>query len=862
MADSIAHYPASGGGAGSGSNVTSVTYNTGTEILTVDTDQPASFNTSIPAGGASPVTEVVIGTGVGRGSDSRFTFDPTGNFNLTSPGQIDIENIGSGLPVNISADDQLNLRSATSVRLITDPFNNTIVLDDSGSIAITSTNLQDITITSVKDFAVSAVATTRIFSGTTQIKSQGANNLLLQTEQDALLINTLNSANFWVKDTGNLEANPGAGGSFKFGHLLGATTRMLTVDVSGVVGTSAIPGGTIGGSIADTQIAFGTGPNSIAGLSTFTYDYNNEVLNFNTTSYPLGLLDIKETGVSILGDGQGAVNATYLVIDDASGDTYAQANTFQFILKNENTNDFRITSSADGGDVLRTDGNLKYFLIAPDIGSYNVGIGPAAVAPLLSKLTVGGSFATPSPTPDVSTTYTFTDLDHTKTFDTSLNGANTVVTIPDATSCPGREYYIKVTNGTFGADISPTVGFIEGSATYSILSGEGVIIQSDGTDWWVIADKNNVAAGISSLNGLTGATQTFATPGTTGTAPAWVSSGTAHTLNIPLASATSVTAGLLSKANFDIFNAKESALTFSTGLTRATNTITSNLSTGVSGGQTAIGGTASGNNLTLSSTSNATKGKIILGSASAYDEVNDRLGIGLTSPITALDVLGVSLSGSAATGAVNIAQTWNTTGAPTAIKLNVTNTAAGAALLMDLQASAVSQFKVDKAGVVTTNGAMTVGGTISTSFSINGFNGVFTGLLRAAAASTIEWNGRTKMSSPSDGVMLLTNNAATDFTRLQFGGTTSSFPAIKRNTTALNFRLADDSADANITAGSAIFSGPIRLQSYTVATLPAGTQGDRAYVTDALAPAFLVAVAGGGAVVTPVFRNATTWVCG
>lgn len=52
---------------------------------------------------------------------------------------------------------------------------------------------------------------------------------------------------------------------------------------------------------------------------------------------------------------------------------------------------------------------------------------------------------------------------------------------------------------------------------------------------------------------------------------------------------------------------------------------------GRSGGQTLIGGTASGNGLTLQSTSNATKGKILFGT-SAYDEVNNRLGIGTASP--------------------------------------------------------------------------------------------------------------------------------------------------------------------------------------------------------------------------------------
>ena len=83
------------------------------------------------------------------------------------------------------------------------------------------------------------------------------------------------------------------------------------------------------------------------------------------------------------------------------------------------------------------------------------------------------------------------------------------------------------------------------------------------------------------------------------------------------------------------------AYTFSTGLTNTSSTITNNLSTGVSGGQSVIGGTASGENLTLSSTSNATKGKILFGT-SAYDEVNNRLGIGTNAPSAKLEVRGIS----------------------------------------------------------------------------------------------------------------------------------------------------------------------------------------------------------------------------
>lgn len=56
----------------------------------------------------------------------------------------------------------------------------------------------------------------------------------------------------------------------------------------------------------------------------------------------------------------------------------------------------------------------------------------------------------------------------------------------------------------------------------------------------------------------------------------------------------------------------------------------------------------------------------------------------------------------------------------------------------------------------------------------------------------------TYIDSTTNGVLLVTNAAATDFDRLQFGGTTASFPALKRSTTTLQVRLADDSGFAAI----------------------------------------------------------------
>lgn len=67
-------------------------------------------------------------------------------------------------------------------------------------------------------------------------------------------------------------------------------------------------------------------------------------------------------------------------------------------------------------------------------------------------------------------------------------------------------------------------------------------------------------------------------------------------------------------------------------------------------------------------------------------------------------------------------------------------------------------------------------------------------------------------------------------------------------------------ASGNIEAGSYFKS-----HAYTVATLPAAATagaGARSYVTDALAPTFLTAVVGGGAIATPVFSDGASWKAG
>ena len=95
--------------------------------------------------------------------------------------------------------------------------------------------------------------------------------------------------------------------------------------------------------------------------------------------------------------------------------------------------------------------------------------------------------------------------------------------------------------------------------------------------------------------------------------------------------------------------------------------------------------------------------------ATQKDSIREDLGLKTTDAVTFKNLIltALSLTGSQATGSVDIAATWNTTGTPTAFKINITDTASNAAsLLMDLQVGGTSKFKVSKDGVLTlANGA-------------------------------------------------------------------------------------------------------------------------------------------------------------
>ncbi|MGZ3774895.1 MAG: beta strand repeat-containing protein, partial [Pseudobdellovibrionaceae bacterium] len=161
----------------------------------------------------------------------------------------------------------------------------------------------------------------------------------------------------------------------------------------------------------------------------------------------------------------------------------------------------------------------------------------------------------------------------------------------------------RVTTGAniASSDVTTALGFTPLNKAGDVLTGllglNGVTSDPAGLNAgdkgkvWFRTDTNEIkywngsaavalgvsGAGLTSLGGQTGNAQTFAV-GTSGTAPNWSSATDTHTFNIPMANTATVTAGLISKAEYDTFNTKLGASLTSTQIFVGN---TSNVATGV-----------------------------------------------------------------------------------------------------------------------------------------------------------------------------------------------------------------------------------------------------------------------------------------
>jgi hypothetical protein len=232
-------------------------------------------------------------------------------------------------------------------------------------------------------------------------------------------------------------------------------------------------------------------------------------------------------------------------------------------------------------------------------------------------------------------------------------------------------------------------------------------------------------------------------------------------------------------------------------------------------------------------------------------------------------------------------------GTATGIFVNATETALNSMThnLMDLQVGGFSQFKVSNVGFGTFSGGLTLSGTFQTlssvanaSFAVrhgNGFQntadyslGGSAGIMgKIAIAGSASGTATANYSAASFIISTLTMNRSASGTHPIFAnaairpltintgaGALTNAATVYIGGAATGTGIPTNNYALWVDSGASRFDGVVNLAAYTVGTLPTGTRGDKAYVTDALAPTYGAAAVGGGAVIIPVFHNGTTWI--
>lgn len=211
----------------------------------------------------------------------------------------------------------------------------------------------------------------------------------------------------------------------------------------------------------------------------------------------------------------------------------------------------------------------------------------------------------------------------------------------------GATYIVQTPDGTLSAEqalSSLATGLVKNTTSTGVLS-----IAAAGTDY-VVPD-----AELTALAGLTSAANKF--PYFTGSGTATVGDVSAFALTF-------------------LDDAAASNVRSTLGL--AGMAVQSSSSVSISGG------TIDGVDLGATTPATGTFTELYSGGSTNVDQVS---------------IVNHSLTGSAANELIDLSTGWNTSGTPTAVKLNVTDTASNAAsLLMDLQVGASSKFKVRKDG--------------------------------------------------------------------------------------------------------------------------------------------------------------------
>jgi hypothetical protein len=152
------------------------------------------------------------------------------------------------------------------------------------------------------------------------------------------------------------------------------------------------------------------------------------------------------------------------------------------------------------------------------------------------------------------------------------------------------------------------------------------------------------------------------------------------------------------------------------------------------------------------------------------------------------------------TGGVAINKDYSSASSNTLVHLKGSGSTSATTALLVQNSAGTSALTIKDNLSATFGGALTSSSSITTTATLQGGNINAVNILYIG-------NYQSSLKSNGSGIIQLQNTAENDFSRLQFGGATSSFPSLKRNGTAIDVRLADDSNYALLNTGATFIKG-------------------------------------------------------